>query len=77
VSKPTRRQLEILEYMRRYQDEHGVPPTLKEICLQFRFASSNAAHSHLSYLCKKGLVVHRGPRLARNYVARKAEGGSP
>lgn len=65
----TDRQLEVLEFMRAYQREHGMPPTTREICAEFAFASTNSAACHLRSLAKLGHVMHR-PNIARGWIAR-------
>lgn len=65
----TDRQLEVLEFLRRYQRENCMPPTMREICLEFGFTSTNAAFEHLSALERKGHVTHK-PRIARGWIAR-------
>lgn len=65
----TDRQLEILEFLRAYQRRWHMPPTLREVCTEFSFGSTNAAYDHLTRLARKGLVVHR-KGCARGFVAR-------
>ena len=69
------RQLEVLEFMRRYQLEHHMPPTLREIAGEFGFASTNTVAGHLGALKKKGLVRHR-TGIARGWLALPAEGAT-
>lgn len=59
----TKNQVKVLRYVRRCCDR-GLPPTVREICQWFGWASTNAANQTLGALCKKGLLV-REPRLAR------------
>ena len=63
-SAPTTRQKQILDYIGRHRARHGVPPTVREIQSHFRFASPNAAASHLRALEKKKLLK-REPGAAR------------
>ncbi|HWU88962.1 MAG TPA: hypothetical protein VN253_16965 [Kofleriaceae bacterium] len=63
---PTERQLEILAFMRAYQESRGAPPALREIGEHFGIASTNGVSAHLRALHRKGLIrKHRG---ARRYV---------
>jgi len=65
-SPPTERQLEILTFMRAYQQGRGAPPSLREIGEHFGIVSTNGVSDHLRALHRKGLVrKHRG---ARRYV---------
>ncbi|MFA6959049.1 MAG: transcriptional repressor LexA [Thermoanaerobaculia bacterium] len=52
----TERQRDILGFIRKYQQEHGVAPTHKEICEAFGFSSYGTVYKHLSLLEKKGLI---------------------
>lgn len=64
----TRRQGEILEFIRTTLSDSGAPPTREEIARAFGFRSLNAAEQHLQALAKKGLIelvagTSRGIRL--------------
>lgn len=64
----TRRQGEILEFIRSTLSDSGAPPTREEIARAFGFRSLNAAEQHLQALAKKGLIelvagTSRGIRL--------------
>lgn len=64
----TPRQAEILQLLKDYQAESGMPPTRAEIALQLGFKSANAAEEHLKALAKKGFIemlpgTSRGIRL--------------
>lgn len=52
----TTRQFEVLEFVKAYLAAEGFPPTLREICDAFGFASPNSAHDHLRALEKKGAI---------------------
>ena len=51
----TRRQQEVLDFMREFTDRNGVPPTVREIGARFR-VTPRAAFDHLRALERKGLV---------------------
>lgn len=53
----TERQEEILDYIRGYQREHGVPPSSRAIKRHFNFASQTSAIKHLRALAEKGAVI--------------------
>ncbi len=64
----TPRQAEILQLIKDYQAETGMPPTRAEIARQLGFKSANAAEEHLKALAKKGVIemlpgTSRGIRL--------------
>ena len=52
----TKRQSEILAYIRDQIRFSGFPPTRAEICTHFGFKSPNAAEDHLRALAKKGAI---------------------
>ncbi len=65
----TRRQQEILDFIREWIETTGLPPTRAEIGERFGFSSPNAAEQHLKGLAKKGVLelvpgMSRGIRLA-------------
>jgi repressor LexA len=73
----TRRQREILNYVREFLDERGYSPTLEEIGLHFRMASLNAVYKHLKALEERGFI-RRLPGQARSIqVVEQREALSP
>ena len=52
----TKRQKELLDYLRGYIGQHGYAPTLEEIGRHFSLASLATVHKHLQNLERKGLV---------------------
>lgn len=70
----TRRQKEILEFVRRFQEAEGVAPTHREICEHFGFSSYGTAYKHLRLLREKGLI-ERTPHQRRGMVL-TAEAGN-
>ena len=52
----TRRQKELLDYLRAYIAEHGYAPTLEEIGEHFSLTSLATVHKHLSNLQAKGAI---------------------
>ncbi len=76
----TRRQQDILDFIRGKILEGGIPPTRAEISAAFGFASPNAAESHLRALAQKGVLrlesgSARGIRLLQELV--ESEPGLP
>ncbi len=59
------RQNEILQFIRRYQGEQGVTPTVAEIQKEFAFSSPATVSDHLQALERKG-SIRRLPGTARN-----------
>lgn len=55
----TKRQQQVLDYIRQQQQAAGQPPSLREIAQQFRFASVTAAADHVKALIRKGLLRHQ------------------
>jgi repressor LexA len=52
----TKRQQEIFDFIKRYTDEFGYPPTVRDIGKAVGLASSSTVHAHLANLEKLGLV---------------------
>ena len=52
----TKRQNEILTYLRAHITEHGYAPSFEEIAEQFAFASLATVHEHLTNLERKGYI---------------------
>ena len=52
----TRRQQEIVAFIRRYADEHGYPPTVRDIGRAIGLASPSTVHGHLANLERAGLL---------------------
>lgn len=66
--KLTKRQQEILDYIKQTIHDSGAPPTRAEIASEFGFRSPNAAEDHLHALARKGVIelvggTSRGIRL--------------
>lgn len=84
----TRRQQEILTYIREVIETDGFPPTRAEIARALGFRSVNAAEEHLRALARKGVIeihpgISRGIRLLEGPthlglpVVGKVAAGSP
>lgn len=66
----TKKQLEVLEFIKAYSKEHRRPPTQKEIQDHFQFSSLNSVGCHLKRLVRHGRIEHtpdisRGIRVIR------------
>ncbi len=61
---PTERQTRILEVIRRFTEERGYPPSVREIGERVGLSSSSTVQSHLRTLEKHGFV-HRDPTKPR------------
>ncbi|MDP5239563.1 transcriptional repressor LexA [Uliginosibacterium sp. 31-16] len=75
----TRRQQEILDFIRDRIAADGMPPTRVEISAAFGFASPNAAESHLRALAQKGVIrlesgSARGIRLTQEIASAEPAG---
>jgi repressor LexA len=51
---------EILSYIRSFQQEYGMPPTIREIGKAFGISSTNGVRYYLTMLEKAGYLKHRG-----------------
>lgn len=67
----TETQEAILAFMVRHQETHARPPSLREICEEFGFASSNAARKHVQALARRGFVAQTGD--GRTWAANNAK----
>lgn len=56
MEKLTKRQDEILAYIKEYIVAHGYPPTIREIGAAFEISSPATIHAHLANLEKKGFI---------------------
>lgn len=52
----TKRQQQILQFIRAAMETTGAPPTRAEIARAFKFRSPNAAQAHLRALAQKGVI---------------------
>src|SRR5262245_19603214 len=52
----TKRQQEIWEFLVEYVDDHGYPPTVREIGEKVGLASPSTVHAHLANLERAGLI---------------------
>jgi repressor LexA len=63
----TKRQLQVLDYIRQHIAEHGYAPAYREIVKHFKWSTPNAVTCHITALVRKGLLRQtRG--LARTLV---------
>ncbi|NNF07422.1 MAG: transcriptional repressor LexA [Candidatus Eisenbacteria bacterium] len=56
MKRLTPRQQQIYDYLASHLDDHGYPPTLREICAEFGMKSTRAASDHLHALERKGFI---------------------
>ena len=54
--KISKKQLEILEYIKAQILERGFPPAVREICEAVSLKSTSSVHSHLETLEKNGYI---------------------
>lgn len=62
--KISKKQEEILEYIKSQILERGFPPAVREICEAVNLKSTSSVHSHLETLEKNG-YIHRDPTKPR------------
>jgi len=53
----TRRQREILDYIREFIRTNHFPPSIRDIAAHFSLASAGGVHKHLNNLKKKGVIA--------------------
>jgi repressor LexA len=78
----TKRQKEIFEFIKRYSDRHGYPPTVRDIGRAIGLTSSSTVHAHLANLEKIGLLRRdpskpRAIELLVDKAKRAVSGGLP
>ena len=56
MEKLTKRQEDILDYIKKYIVAHGFPPTIREIGAALELSSPATIHAHLANLEKKGFI---------------------
>lgn len=71
----TSRQQEVLDFVCRFRDEHGCPPSLREISEQIGTKGTATAKLHLEALERKGFISRR--REGSRGIALKHAGGTP
>ena len=54
----TKRQKEILDYLKGYREKHGYSPTFEEIAVTFGFSSKGTVYKHVRTLKEKGFIRH-------------------
>ena len=62
MTELTDKQKHILNFLQKFMNENGYPPTVKEIMVHFNFASPTAVTTHLTALEKKGYIKKTGKR---------------
>jgi repressor LexA len=67
----TEMQQAVLSFIVGHQEAHGRPPSSREICEEFGFASHTAARNHLKVLARKGFVSQTGD--GRTWAASKVK----
>lgn len=68
----TEKQRKIFEFIKKFTEKNGYPPTIEEIMKEFSFASPNSVITHLSALEKKGFI-ERKENISRGIVVREKE----
>ncbi|NJD39831.1 MAG: transcriptional repressor LexA [Geobacter sp.] len=71
----TSRQQEVLDFVCRFRDVHGCPPSLREISEQIGTKGTATAKLHLEALERKGYITRR--REGSRGIALKHAGGTP
>lgn len=72
----TARQKAVLDYMFEYTEDHGYPPTMREIGAHLGIRSTNGVNDHLKALERKG-YIERDPLRSRGRWIRKTADPMP
>jgi len=73
----TRRQLEVLTFIRSSYRANGVPPSIREVADAISVHNTNAVVCHLRPLLAKGMIRHAGKKMSRSYLPVVPEGHCP
>jgi len=76
IKKLTRKQAEILAYLKTYIVKNTYPPSIREIGDEFGINSTNGVFDHLNALTRKG-YIQREYFQARSITILRNEDGSP
>ena len=68
----TEKQLDILRCIHRSIEEHGYPPTVREICTVVGFASTSTVHGYLGRLEKAGYLIRDASKTRAIELSRQA-----
>ena len=71
-----KRQLAIYDFIRAYSDEHGYPPSVREIGAAVGLASPSTVHMHLKVLEEQGLIKRDSKKPRTIEVMRDDQGSS-
>ena len=50
------KQMAVLSYIHKQVDEHGYPPTVREICSAVGLSSTSTVHGHITRLIEQGFL---------------------
>lgn len=65
---PTRRQLQVLDYINDCVRARGYPPTHRQIADHFGWVSANSSQFHVEALRRKGLLAHEPGQHRSTYI---------
>ena len=60
MNELTKRQKDVLRFLKEFMVSHGYPPTVREICDKLGLSSPATAHTHLNQLELKGYIKKGG-----------------
>ncbi len=69
----TKKQQEILDYIREYIKRKTYPPSVREICAAVDLRSTSSVHGHLRSLERKGYLIH-DPAKPRTIILTEEDG---
>ncbi len=69
----TAKQRAVLDFIRASRNANGFPPTVREICIQFGWASANAADCHINALIDKGCITKEEGKVRTIKITTKGE----
>ena len=72
----TARQRNVLDYVIEYQDDHGFPPSMREIGEFFQIRSTNGVSDHLRALERKGWLMRNGQQSRGLSIQKRPDDGA-
>ncbi|MCL1879370.1 MAG: transcriptional repressor LexA [Actinomycetia bacterium] len=73
----SKRQKEVLDFLRAYIDQNAYPPSVREICEAVGLSSPSTVHAHLNSLEEKGYIRREGAAARAISLIEADDGASP
>ena len=70
----TRRQKDVFDYLKKYINDNGYAPCVRDICDALDLKSTSTAHAHLTKLGEQGLHFTRSGQAAHHHDTGRQHG---